>query len=129
MFIEPTILILLWYVIVTSQWVRWRFISPASPLFTQPFIQAQIKENIKAPRHWPLGGEFIGGQRASDTENVSIWWRHHVITDKVTYKFVNQVYAHIENGLYENDADQYKCNQAITQRVVFRDIMSAEDES
>ena len=21
---------------------------------------AQIKENIKAPRHWPLFGEFIG---------------------------------------------------------------------
>ena len=28
--------------------------SPASRLFTQPFIQAQIKENIKALRHWPL---------------------------------------------------------------------------
>ena len=24
------------------------------------FIQAQIKENIKAPRHWPLWGEFTG---------------------------------------------------------------------
>ena len=24
------------------------------------FIQAQIKEMIKAPRHWPLWGEFIG---------------------------------------------------------------------
>ena len=35
--------------------------SPASRLFTQPFIQAQIKENIKAPRHWPLWGESIGG--------------------------------------------------------------------
>ena len=23
-----------------------------------PFIQVQIKENIKAPRHWPLCGEF-----------------------------------------------------------------------
>ena len=29
-------------------------------LFTQPFIQTQIKENIKAPRHWPLFGEFTG---------------------------------------------------------------------
>ena len=29
-------------------------------LFTQPVIQAQIKENIKAPRHWPLCGELIG---------------------------------------------------------------------
>ena len=31
-----------------------------SRLFTQPFIQAQIKENIKAPCHWPLCGEFTG---------------------------------------------------------------------
>ena len=31
---------------------------PASPLFTQPFIRGQINENIKAPRHWPLWGEF-----------------------------------------------------------------------
>ena len=36
--------------------------SPASRLFTQPFIRAQIKENIKAPRHWPLCGEFTGGR-------------------------------------------------------------------
>ena len=27
-------------------------------MFTQTFIQAQIKENTKAPRHWPLCGEF-----------------------------------------------------------------------
>ena len=48
----------------------------ASRLFTQPFIQAQIKENIKAPRHWPLCGEFTA-QMASNADNVSIWWRHH----------------------------------------------------
>ena len=29
-------------------------------IFTQPFIQAQIKENIKAPRHWPSLGENTG---------------------------------------------------------------------
>ena len=29
-------------------------------IVTQPFIQTQIKENIKAPRHWPLCGEFTG---------------------------------------------------------------------
>ena len=29
-------------------------------LITQAFIQAQIKGNIKAPRHWPLWGEFTG---------------------------------------------------------------------
>ena len=35
---------------VTLWWVQWRLKSPASRLFTQPFIQTQIKENIKAPR-------------------------------------------------------------------------------
>ena len=45
---------------VTSQWTRWRIKSPASRLFTQPFIQTQIKENIKALRHWPLCDEFTG---------------------------------------------------------------------
>ena len=37
-----------------------RLKSPGSPLFNRPFNQAQIKENIKAPRHWPLCGEFTG---------------------------------------------------------------------
>ena len=42
-------------------------------------FKAQIKENIKASRHWLLCGEFTGefpAQRASNAENVSIWWRH-----------------------------------------------------
>ena len=48
----------------------------------QKFVQAQIIENMKPPRHWPLWGEPLvtGGfpsQRASNAENVSIWWRHH----------------------------------------------------
>ena len=47
---------------MTSWWAWWRLKSPASPLFTQPFIQKQIKENIKAPRHWPLCGEFTEDQ-------------------------------------------------------------------
>ena len=60
-----------------------RALSPVSWLFTQPFFQTQIKQNIKAPRHWPLCGEFLPGtgefpaQMASNAENVSIWWRHH----------------------------------------------------
>ena len=54
-------------------------------------FQTQIKENIKAPRHWPLYGEFTGpgefpAQRASNTENVSIWWRHHVLN---TYRVIH----------------------------------------
>ena len=44
--------------------------------------KAQIKENIKAPRYWPLWGEFTGDRwilRTKDqyAENVFIWWRHH----------------------------------------------------
>ena len=48
------------FIRVTSWWARWRLKLPASRLFTQSFIQTQIKENIKAPRHWPLRGEFTG---------------------------------------------------------------------
>ena len=48
-------------------------------------FKAQIKENTKAPRHWPLCGEFTGdrripAQRPSNAENVSIWWRHHGVS-------------------------------------------------
>ena len=48
------------------------------------FFKAQIKENFKVPRHWPLSegnssvtGEFHA-QRASSADNISIWWRYHV---------------------------------------------------
>ena len=44
-------------------------------MFIQLFIKTQIKENIKAPRHWPLCEEFTGdfpAQMTSDVENVSI---------------------------------------------------------
>ena len=65
--------------------------SPASRLFTQPLIQAQIKENIKASCHWPLWGEFTGkfpAQRASNAEKVSIWWRYHAfLTLKLHWLF------------------------------------------
>ena len=33
---------------------------PHDCLLNRWFSQLQIKENIKAPRHWPLGGEFTG---------------------------------------------------------------------
>ena len=52
-------------------------------------IQAPIKENIKAPRHWPLCGTSPGPvnsttQRAGNAENVSIWWRHHASKLRIT---------------------------------------------
>ena len=58
-------------------------ITSLTVVYSTVYIQMQIKENIKAPRHWPLCGEFTGtgefpAQRACYAENVSIWWRHHV---------------------------------------------------
>ena len=56
-------------------------------LLLKQFIQAKIKENFKALRHWPLCGEFTGdhwgtiefpAQMVGNAENVSILWRHHV---------------------------------------------------
>ena len=47
---------------MTSLWARWRLKSPASPLFTQLLVQVQIKENIKAPHHWPLCEEFSANE-------------------------------------------------------------------
>ena len=67
---------------MTSQWTHWCLNSPASRLFTHPFVEAHIKENIKAPRHWlcegnsPVTGEFPS-QKVSNAEIVSIWWRHY----------------------------------------------------
>ena len=46
------------FLTMTSKWACWPLKSPASPLFTQPFIEVQINENIKAPSHWPLYGEL-----------------------------------------------------------------------
>ena len=60
---------------VSSQWVGW-LKSLVFQLFAQPFVQAQIKENIKAPRQWPLWREstsdwWFSSQMASNAENVS----------------------------------------------------------
>ena len=41
-------------------WAQWRLKPPASRLFTPPFSQVQINENIKSPRHRPLCREFTG---------------------------------------------------------------------
>ena len=39
-------------------------------------FKLQIKENTKAPCHWPLCGEFT---------DVYIWWRHHAIPELVEF--------------------------------------------
>ena len=86
---------------MTSQWARLRLKSPVSRFFTQPFIQAQIKGNTK-PRvvglcagNSPVTGEFPA-QMASNAENVSIWWRHHVVTDDMA----SRASDHPMNGIH-----------------------------
>ena len=53
-----------------------------SRFFAQPFVQAQIRETSKLRAtglcevNPPVTGGFPS-HRASNAENVSIWWRHH----------------------------------------------------
>ena len=62
----------------------------------ESFIQVQIKENFKDPRHWPLceeSGEFPA-QKASNSEKVSIWWRHHSVSYFWLFLFQLHLYFH-----------------------------------
>ena len=81
---------------------------PHDCLFNRLF-KAQIKENIKARRHWPLWGEFTGDfpvQRASNAENVSIWWCHHVLGISVPIR--------LQSG---NKIVSIQCDKSITRNL------------
>ena len=72
--------------------------SPVSPLFHQPFVRAQIKQNIRAPRRRPLLGELTDDQwfphtKASNAENVSICWRHHDIIQTFYLEYLGNYIA------------------------------------
>ena len=45
---------------VTSYSMQWHLKSPASRLFTQTFVEAQIKENITAPCYWYMRTSGLG---------------------------------------------------------------------
>ena len=91
------------FIAMTTQWAQERLKSPVPRLFTQSFMQTQIKENIKAPRCWPFCEEFTGVRwipRANGQlrGNVFIWWRHYVIETAQNDKFrlstsVSQIFA------------------------------------
>ena len=49
---------------------------PASRLPAQPLVHAEIKENIRAPRYWPLLGEFTGDRWTPCTKGQ---WRGNFI--------------------------------------------------
>ena len=66
------------------------------------------KKTSKALRHWPLWGEFTGDRwipltRASNAENVCIWWHHHGLLS------VEQDFSQWEtNGLMKK-----RCNSSV----------------
>ena len=93
-----------YHITITSWWGRWRLESPALRWFVQQFVQAQIKDNIKVPRHWPLRGNSpatgeFSSQMASDVENVSIWWRHHA-KHQYARKILDIIDAGIDGRLF-----------------------------
>ena len=70
---------------VTSWWARWRLKSSVSRVFVQTFVQTPIKGNINLCVTGLCEGSSpltigIPAQRASNTKNVPIWWRHHELT-------------------------------------------------
>ena len=76
---------------------RQRLKSPASRLFTQSFIQTQIKENIKAPHHWPLCGEFTGNRWIPRTNGQ--------LRGKCFHLMTSSWYIHIS----DSDIEHIKC--------------------
>ena len=75
---------------LTSQWAWWRLKSSVLRLVTQRLFRRRSKTTSKlrvtglCAGNSPLTGEFPA-QKASNAENVSIWWRHHEL------KLVNSI--------------------------------------
>ena len=81
-----------WFRMLTFETLQWRHndqdgVSNHQPrgLFTQPFIQTQIKENIKAPRHWPLCGELTGDRWIPRTKGQLRGKCFHLMTSSWQY--------------------------------------------
>ena len=66
-------------------------------MFTQPFFQAQIKKTIKAPRHWPLWGEFTGASiERRPTVGDDNWW-HMQLSDLIPQQY-SAIIAMVRNN-------------------------------
>ena len=86
-----------------SQILQWRHNGRDSVSNHQPrecllnrLTRCRSKKKKKTPRHWPLCGEFTGdrgipGTKASNAENVSIWWRHHEASDTEHFLISNDI--------------------------------------
>ena len=106
-----------WLITMTSKWARSRPKSPALRMFIQPLSRRRSKKTSKlrvtglCTGNSPGTGEFPA-QMASNAENVSIWWRHHVITwymcakegpwEKIYHidEYLNKQWSYIKYFLY-----------------------------
>ena len=76
------------HIAVTSWWAQWYLKSPASRLFTQPFIfrcRSKLRVTGLCEGNSPVTGEFLS-QRASNARSISIWLRHHGPSSRLTWK-------------------------------------------
>ena len=54
------------------------------------------QRNIKAPRYFSTGDRWIPRTKASNAENIFIWWRHHGLCIHVillTDGYINQTFT------------------------------------
>ena len=66
-------------------------------VYSTAYSGADQREH-QSSRYWPLCGEFTGtgefpAQRASNAENVSIWWRHHDTVNFYRLLFIYVVFV------------------------------------
>ena len=92
-----------WTITVTSQWRRWDLKSPATRLFAQPFVQAQIKENIKVLHRWPLWRQSTSDRWISLTKGPitgkmfpfdDVIMRESVKLPMNTCKYITRIFNH-----------------------------------
>ena len=73
----------------------------ASRLFAQLFVQAEIKENIKALHHWPLWGESTGARKISLKKGQQHWKCLHLMMSSwmtIHTYLVQEVYVKLLHG-------------------------------
>ena len=58
--------------------------------------KSKLRVNSLCERNWPLTGEFPS-QRASNAENLSIWWRHHANSIRGTGESQNSEVTLVED--------------------------------
>ena len=102
--------------------LQWRIMSTIAPQITQWFIQAQIKENIKALRHWPLCEEFNGdppkfqfmvmSNDSVDKQYISLSVNESILKPK---SHVNVLVCYIDERLTFNEHMIICCSKAARQ--------------